>query len=70
MGVQGGAIIPIRMERFKHPGGEDRIAGRQAAWPSGLGRGLQSPVRRFDSARRLQLKDEEPLVGLSGSRVG
>ena len=24
-----------------------------AAWPSGLGRGLQSPVRRFDSARRL-----------------
>ena len=25
-----------------------------AAWPSGLGRGLQSPVRRFDSARRLQ----------------
>ncbi len=28
MGVQGGAIIPIRMERFKHPGGEGRIAGR------------------------------------------
>lgn len=29
------------------------MPGRQAAWPSGLGRGLQSPVRRFDSARRL-----------------
>lgn len=28
--------------------------GSTAAWPSGLGRGLQSPVRRFDSARRLQ----------------
>ncbi len=28
MGVQGGAIIPIRMERFKHPDGEGRIAGR------------------------------------------
>ncbi len=24
-----------------------------AAWPSGLGKGLQSPVQRFDSARRL-----------------
>ena len=29
-----------------------------AAWPSGLGRGLQSPVRRFDSARRLQSKHQ------------
>ena len=28
MGVQGGAIIPIRMRRFKHPDGDDRIAGR------------------------------------------
>jgi hypothetical protein len=26
-----------------------------AAWPSGLGRGLQSPVPRFESGRRLQL---------------
>jgi len=25
-----------------------------AAWPSGLGNGLQSRVRRFDSGRRLQ----------------
>ncbi len=25
----------------------------QAAWPSGLGKGLQSPVHRFDSGRRL-----------------
>jgi hypothetical protein len=25
-----------------------------AAWPSGLGKGLQSPVQRFDSARRLR----------------
>lgn len=24
-----------------------------AAWPSGLGKGLQSPVHRFDSGRRL-----------------
>ena len=30
------------------------MTARLAAWPSGLGRGLQSPVRRFDSARRLQ----------------
>src|SRR4051794_12686704 len=26
---------------------------RRAAWPSGLGKGLQSPVRGFDSRRRL-----------------
>ena len=26
----------------------------QAAWPSGPGKGLQSPLQRFDSARRLQ----------------
>jgi hypothetical protein len=26
---------------------------QRAAWPSGLGRGLQSPAQRFDSARRL-----------------
>ena len=26
-----------------------------AAWPSGLGKGLQSPAQRFDSARRLQV---------------
>ena len=25
-----------------------------AAWPSGLGKGLQSPVHRFDSGRRLE----------------
>ena len=43
-------------------GGERRPLGwppargtHAAAWPSGLGRGLQSPVRRFDSARRLFL---------------
>jgi hypothetical protein len=29
MGVQGGAIIPIRMRRFKHPDGDDRITGRR-----------------------------------------
>ena len=27
MGVQGGAIIPIRIERFKHLDGEGRITG-------------------------------------------
>jgi hypothetical protein len=27
---------------------------RQAAWPSGPGKGLQSPLQRFDSARRLR----------------
>ena len=27
----------------------------RAAWPSGLGRGLQSPVHRFDSGRRLNV---------------
>jgi ubiquinone/menaquinone biosynthesis C-methylase UbiE len=26
-----------------------------AAWPSGLGKGLQSPAQRFDSARRLKM---------------
>ena len=26
----------------------------RAAWPSGPGKGLQSPLQRFDSARRLQ----------------
>ena len=41
------SIIPTR--RVGSP-------GAWAAWPSGLGRGLQSPVRRFDSARRLQPK--------------
>ena len=36
------------------PGGQPiGSPGAAAAWPSGLGRGLQSPVRRFDSARRL-----------------
>ena len=29
------------------------VAGTSAAWPSGLGKGLQSPVRGFDSRRRL-----------------
>lgn len=37
--------------------GTSRCRG-QAAWPSGLGRGLQSPVRRFDSDRRLQRVQE------------
>ena len=36
-----------------------RVAGGRpaptAAWPSGLGKGLQSPVRGFDSRRRLEL---------------
>ena len=30
----------------------------RAAWPSGLGKGLQSPVHRFDSGRRLQQADQ------------
>jgi hypothetical protein len=30
-----------------------RVADNPAAWPSGLGKGLQSPVRGFDSRRRL-----------------
>ena len=30
-----------------------RVSACRAAWPSGLGKGLQSPVQRFDSARRL-----------------
>jgi hypothetical protein len=32
----------------------DREKVQLAAWPSGLGRGLQSPVPRFESGRRLQ----------------
>src|SRR4029079_11128220 len=51
---------------------------RPAAWPSGLGTGLQSLLQRFDSARRLQEivptsrmatgEGDEPrlLVGLGG----
>ena len=35
------------------PAGRVGSPDATAAWPSGLGRGLQSPVRRFDSARRL-----------------
>ena len=44
---------------------------RPAAWPSGLGKGLQSPVHRFDSGRRLKMGHElrnvilSILVGLS-----
>ena len=36
--------------------GGTKVVARQcrAAWPSGLGKGLQSPVQRFDSARRLE----------------
>ena len=29
-------------------------SGRAAEWPSGLGKGLQSPVRGFDSRLRLE----------------
>ena len=35
------------------PGPSALNTGPRAAWPSGLGRGLQSPAQRFDSARRL-----------------
>ena len=37
-------------------GGPDGHVPRPAAWPSGLGKGLQSPVHRFDSGRRLVTK--------------
>jgi hypothetical protein len=37
-----------------------------AAWPSGLGKGLQSPVQRFDSARRLAF---DPIGAQLGSVV-
>ena len=36
------------------PGAAEYGGRLTAAWPSGLGKGLQSPVRRFDSGRRLQ----------------
>jgi hypothetical protein len=29
------------------------VAPRLATWPSGLGTGLQNPLHRFDSGRRL-----------------
>jgi hypothetical protein len=32
---------------------ESTVRGRLAEWPSGLGKGLQSPVRGFDSRLRL-----------------
>lgn len=56
MGVRGGVIFC----------GTSRCRGR-AAWPSGLGRGLQSPVRGFDSHRRLQ--GVCPNAGSSGTRL-
>ena len=40
-----------------------------AAWPSGLGRGLQSPVRRFDSARRLKKEGPAEWPGLLNALV-
>jgi hypothetical protein len=36
-----------------------RVADNPAAWPSGLGKGLQSPVRGFDSRRRLEHQDRQ-----------
>lgn len=44
----------------------------RAAWPSGLGKGLQSPVHGFDSHRRLSLPDlhsprSGSLFGLTGT---
>ena len=41
-----------------------------AAWPSGLGRGLQSPVRRLDSARRLEIKDSQACRSWTHDRRG
>ena len=37
------------------PGVILRKTRQMAAWPSGLGKGLQSPAQRFDSARRLSM---------------
>ena len=45
-GGQGEGIVEVRA-------GYPAAEGVTAAWPSGLGRGLQSPAQRFDSARRL-----------------
>ena len=39
--------------RSDHRFGASRVES-SAAWPSGLGKGLQSPVRGFDSRRRLE----------------
>src|SRR5947207_12137609 len=41
-----------------------------AAWPSGLGKGLQSPVRGFDSRRRLQTTTASAVYIRAISSVG
>ncbi len=46
-GGQGEGIVEVRA-------GYPAAEGVTAAWPSGLGKGLQSPVPGFDSQRRLQ----------------
>jgi hypothetical protein len=48
------APVPGRQGDHR-PGGDHVEVGlrKTAAWPSGLGKGLQSPVPGFDSRRRL-----------------
>ena len=47
-------VVRSRSPSTGIPGQGSRIADNPAAWPSGLGKGLQSPVRGFDSRRRLE----------------
>src|SRR5579872_1971994 len=71
MGAQGGATSPIRILPIQALG--RRPIGSpdaRAAWPSGLGRGLQSPVRRFDSARRLHDRGAVRATGASRTTRG
>ncbi len=51
------------------PAGRVGSPDATAAWPSGLGRGLQSPVRRFDSARRLH-PEHRGIGAAPAQRVG
>ena len=54
------AVCGLSRSGPAHRSGAEGPAGDQvgslvlAAWPSGLGRGLQSPVPRFESGRRLR----------------
>ena len=41
-------------------------SGFLAEWPSGLGKGLQSPVRGFDSRRRLARDNHRTAVHIEG----
>ena len=41
----------------------------EATWPSGLGTGLQNPLHRFDSGRRLLVVPRSPYLAVNSLLV-